>query len=801
MRKNRRAVLSNAIEALEGRVFLSSSALAAGSRGIAEPTFKIHHAAGVTADGSSSPFGGITPAQMQAAYGVNNIKFGSVAGNGAGQTIAIIDAYNDPTAAADLKAFDAQFGLAAPPSFTQLDQNGGTTLPPSDSPGGWGVEESLDIEWAHVIAPQANIILYEANSSDSTDLINVAANTAKNNPSVTAISMSFGIGEFSGETSLDSIFTSTHATFLASTGDNGSPGGYPAASPNVIGVGGTTLNLNSSGGYVSETGWSGSGGGPSLEEIEPTYQRSVQTSGVRQSPDISLDADLNTGVPVYDSYDEGASTPWAIVGGTSLASPMAAGLIAIANQGRVINGLSPLSTISNPSTTSTTDALALLYDSAKTNFHDITSGNNGGYSAGTGYDEVTGIGSPIANLLVPYLAGTRLAVISFTTSPNPVAAGSNVTLSAMVTDPDSAISSVTFYRESNGIAGLQTGTGGDTLVGTATTSSSGSWSVPSSTTGLSGTVTYFAVAKDASGVTGAAASATATVNVSQGTTVTLAQTSGANPSDATQSLTFTSTVSGAVPDGETMLLQDASNNNAVVASGSLSGGSATLTVPAGTLLAGTHNLVAVYGGDANFAAGSSATLAQSVQVVVMGVVVNGNLPSLAGAQRSMVNSIVYTFSEAVNVGANAFAIAVHAGQIGTAPTMTWTAINPSADGSSTQWVVTFSGAGVNGGSIADGVYDVTLNSLAATSDANSSANAQSRATDTFFRLYGDVTGDGRVSNADYNGFLSSYNLKAGESGYLAALDATGTGSKIGNSDYNLFLSNLNARVSGFTATI
>jgi hypothetical protein len=406
MRANRRRTAPSAIEPLESRVFLSAaSVIRALSRATAEPTYRLLNHGSLKANGTSSPSGGISPSQMVQAYGVNAITFGGVTGNGAGQTIAIIDAYNDPNAASDLAAFDSHYGLPAPPSFKQLNQTGGTTLPSNSGSTGWSLEESLDIEWSHVIAPDASIILYEANSASDSNLISAAVTTAKNNANVTVVSMSFGGGEFSGENTLDSVFTSPHTTFVASTGDSGSPAGYPSYSPNVVAVGGTTLSVTSSGNWTGETAWSDSGGGTSAVEAEPAFQTSVQSTGLRTTPDVSMDADPGSGVPVYDSYDEGASTPWITVGGTSLASPMFAGLIAITNQGRRINGLPVLSTQSNPAATNNTQALPLIYSAAQSDFHDITSGNNGDFSAGPGYDEVTGRGSPIANKLVQYLAG------------------------------------------------------------------------------------------------------------------------------------------------------------------------------------------------------------------------------------------------------------------------------------------------------------------------------------------------------------------------------------------------------------
>ena len=299
---------------------------------------------------------------------------------------------------------------------------------------------------------------------------------------------------------------------------------------------------------------------------------------------------------------------------------------------------------------------------------------------------------------------------------------------------------------------------------------------------------------------GSVTTSAATLTVTEPVSVTLTGT-GPNPSNASDALNFTTSVSGGVPDGEIVTLEDAGNSNTMVATGTLSGGSTTLTVPAGVLLAGTHNLIAVYAGDAHFAASQSAPYTQAVQAAVTKVQVNGNVSALVGAQRSMVNSILYTFSEPVNISGDAATIAIHSGQSGTLPTsLIWTAINPNADGSSAQWAVTFSGVGVTGGSIADGVYDITLNPAAVTSDANPAVLAQSRPTDTFYRLFGDAQGTGKVNSADYTAFLSSYGLKSTAPGYLAYFADDGT-NKIDSADYNAFLTNYGKKLSGFVATI
>jgi len=351
---------------------------------------------------------GYIPSQIQHAYGIDQITFagGTIKGDGTGETIAIVDAYDDPVALQELQAFDQTFSLPDPPTFQRFDQNGGTNYPGTDPTGGWETEEALDIEWSHALAPGANIDLVEANTPN--DLF-TAETTAAGLPGVDVVSNSWGSGEFSSENTLDSTFTTPTGhipvTFLASTGDSGAPGGYPAYSPNVVAVGGTSLFIDSQGNYQSESGWSDGGGGISQYESQPAYQNGVvtQSTSQRATPDVSMNADPNTGVAVYDSFNNGTQTPWEQVGGTSLSCPSWAGIIAIADQGRALAGEASLDGVK--------DTLPMLYKLPASDFHDITTGNNG-FPAGPGYDLVTGIGTPVANLLVPGLVGTPLDSIS-----------------------------------------------------------------------------------------------------------------------------------------------------------------------------------------------------------------------------------------------------------------------------------------------------------------------------------------------------------------------------------------------------
>jgi hypothetical protein len=378
---------------------------------------------GDVAPGDVPAGAGHTPDQLRTAYGINGITFkgGTITGDGSGQTIAIVDPYNDPNIVGDLDAFDqnvylsasaktagttlyAQYGAAA--SFlTAYDQNGNVINPATENTvpngvrfGGWAGEISLDVEWAHAIAPGARIDLVECASNVSTNLYTGAV-TAGGLSGVSVVSMSWGSLNFPGQTAFDGDFVHQGVTFVACTLDSsGLYTPYPATSPNVLAVGGTTLNLNANNTWQSETAWYSGGGGTSISELEPAYQDGVQDTGSRTTPDVSFDANPSTGVAIYDSYDYGSSRPWIELGGTSLGAPSWAALLAIANQGRMANGLSVLNA-SGPTQTQT-----LLYGLPGSDFHDITSGNNFLYAAGPGYDEATGLGTPIVSSLVPDLA-------------------------------------------------------------------------------------------------------------------------------------------------------------------------------------------------------------------------------------------------------------------------------------------------------------------------------------------------------------------------------------------------------------
>src|SRR5574340_72524 len=413
---------------------------------VAHPPIHVKKAA------TTSPTG-LSPSQIFHSYGIDQIgcshtgTWGDSTLCGSGQTIAIVDAYGYPTAESDLSVFSNQFSL---PACTQANQC--LTIHPMvgkiRNDQGWGLETALDIQWAHAVAPGAKILLVQAKSSSLSDLFS-AVDYAASYPEAHQVSMSWGGSEFSSESLYDYHFQVSGVTFFASSGDSGSGVMYPAASPNVVSVGGTTLNVDNLGNVNSETAWSGSGGGVSGYEALPSYQSTYGiTNSGRSIPDVSYDADPNTGVPVYDSYGYSGSAGWFQVGGTSAGSPQWASITAIANTQR-----------STPMSSSDFGAENLLYGAAtgavySSNYRDITTGNNGGFQSTTGYDLVTGVGSPLTNNLVPFISGGTISPspdFAISASPNSLSIqqGNSDTSSVTLTSLNGYSSSVTLSLTGN----------------------------------------------------------------------------------------------------------------------------------------------------------------------------------------------------------------------------------------------------------------------------------------------------------------------------------------------------------------
>jgi subtilase family serine protease len=377
-----------------------------------------------------------TPASMACVYkvgpvyaGCNPATGGTNHATGGGGAIALVDAYDNPNAASDLAKFSSFFGLPAAnfvkvyanTSFGTLKSKNGTAYNASCSgtpPGnmGWGEEEDLDIEWAHAMAPGAKIILVEACSNSNENLFfaelvaqkEVAANGYGD------ISNSWGGGEFAGEVTTDFVFLTSplYINYFASAGDSGWGAAYPSSSPYVISAGGTTVNRNADGNFLSESCWGGSGGGNSSVEKWQSppvfgngmgpwadFQYPIAGEGVRRTPDLSFNANPASGVIIYDSYLP--SPGFYQIGGTSVASPSLAGIV---NASQNYLGLAPYT-----GGFYTTQENNLLYSQVfaltayPNNFYLITTGSNGG-PAGTQpgpkvkYNECTGIGSPRGHL-------------------------------------------------------------------------------------------------------------------------------------------------------------------------------------------------------------------------------------------------------------------------------------------------------------------------------------------------------------------------------------------------------------------
>ena len=331
-----------------------------------------------------------TPASLGCVYRLTSVSSAQIGCNptdptllnpsGGARAIAIVDAYDYPTAFSDLQIFSAQFGVPAPTTANFQVVYATGTAPKADS--GWGLEAALDIEWAHAMAPQAKIYLVEAPSNSYADLrtaVNVASNlVAKAGGG--EVSMSWGGSEFSSERFYDGYFTKAGVLYFAAAGDSAGTI-WPSTSPNVVSAGGTTNSRDANGNLKAQLAWSSTGGGPSKYESRPSYQSAIShtVGSKRGTPDVAADADPNTGVWVYNiPYCNG----WCIVGGTSAAAPVWAGIVNAA--GRF-------------SASSQVELSAIYSNLGKAaDFTDIAQGScgpNQGYVSRAGWDFCTGAGS------------------------------------------------------------------------------------------------------------------------------------------------------------------------------------------------------------------------------------------------------------------------------------------------------------------------------------------------------------------------------------------------------------------------
>ncbi len=364
---------------------------------VARPLNRVNSAAISTAPS------GLSPSQVKTAY---NLPL-----TGGSGTIAIVNAFDCPTAYSDLVTFSNYYGLPIPIFEKHMMASSITTN------SLWALETCIDTQWAHAIAPNAKILLVEAISDEVPDIL-AAVDYARSRSDVVAISMSWGTTEEPAQTDYNSYFTSaTGAAFFAASGDEGAVVYWPASSSNVIAVGGTTLNLDSNGKVTSEIGWSGSGGGVSVYENAPAYQTTYGISGIdgkRCVPDVSYVADPATGVSVYMSMSIMGRSGWFKLGGTSIGAPQWAAIHAL--------GL----TVSNNN----------LYQNAKNSyssyFRDITSGTTGAYSATTGYDLATGLGSPITTNFATTIVQPDFSITA-SSSALTIAPGSSATTSITIT--------------------------------------------------------------------------------------------------------------------------------------------------------------------------------------------------------------------------------------------------------------------------------------------------------------------------------------------------------------------------------
>jgi subtilase family serine protease len=337
----------------------------------------------ITSDGKVAPSlatpSGYGPSDLQSAYKLPSTTAGS------GQTIAVVDAYNDPYVASDLAVYRSHYGLpactVASGCFRVVNQSGGTQLPANSA--GWAQETSLDVDMVSAICPNCHILLVEASTSSMGNLgtaVNTAARLGANE-----ITNSYGGSESGYDPNFDAAYYNHPGiAIIASAGDGGYGAEYPAASRDVTAVGGTSLVRSATTRGWSETAWSSTGSGCSAYDTQPSWQSAApnitRACGARAVADVSADANPNTGVAVYDSYQSGGSSGWLVFGGTSVSSPVIAGVYALAgNAATVTYGSYPYT--------------------HRSGLNDVTSGSNGSCGtdlcyAAAGWDGPTGLGTP-----------------------------------------------------------------------------------------------------------------------------------------------------------------------------------------------------------------------------------------------------------------------------------------------------------------------------------------------------------------------------------------------------------------------
>jgi subtilase family serine protease len=428
---------------------------------------------------------GYGPSSLQSAYGLPSSTAGS------GETVAVVDAYNDPDAASNLATYRADWGLPACGSgcFEQVNEEGETSpLPAAAGSTGWDVEESLDIDMVSAICPLCHIILVEANSADTADLgagVNAAVSLGAD-----FVSNSYGGSESSSDTTYDSeYYNHPGVAVTASAGDDGYGVSYPAASQYVTSVGGTSLSTASNSRGWTETVWGsssggeGTGSGCSADDPKPSWQTDTGCSK-RTDNDVAADANPNTGLAVYDTYSEGG---WLEVGGTSASSPIIASTFALA--GTPASGTYPSSYIYKHTS----------------DLYDVTSGANGSCStaylctAEVGYDGPTGWGTPDG--VAAFSNGTTANTVTVTNPGNQTGTvGTAVSLQIKATD--SASGQTLTYSATGLPAGLSINSSTGLISGTPTTAASSDVTVSAKdTTGATGSASFTWTISAASGCT------------------------------------------------------------------------------------------------------------------------------------------------------------------------------------------------------------------------------------------------------------------------------------------------------------